>query len=193
MDENDRARVPESGWLSYLDGNNPGYPVDALRQDFEALRGKMEAMRSDTTTPDTRMSDDMNEINPAITGTLTQLMLGGLPTGRVGYPLHCRLRYFDPERRRAGVPEDVAALVQGMTQDEVTVTFVNLNLVKSRKMIVQGGAYAEHQIISASVDGVDTLVNHSHFAVTIEPGCGSRVVIKMQRYANQPTMAFPWV
>ena len=27
-------------------------------------------------------------------------MLGGLPTGRTGFPLHCRLRYFDPERQR---------------------------------------------------------------------------------------------
>ena len=54
------------------------------------------------------MSDDPNRINPATIDALVQLMLGGLPTGRTGYPLHCRLRYFDPQRRRAGLPEDVA-------------------------------------------------------------------------------------
>jgi hypothetical protein len=43
----------------------------------------MEGVRADTTTPDTRLYDDMNPLNPAITETLTQLMLGGLPTGRV--------------------------------------------------------------------------------------------------------------
>jgi len=44
-------------------------------------------------------------------------MLGGLPTGRDGYPLHCRLALnFDPVRRRAGIPEDVAALVEKLTR-----------------------------------------------------------------------------
>ena len=47
-------------------------------------------------TPDTTMSDDPNRINPATTDALVQLMLGGMPVGRTGYPLHCRLRYFDP-------------------------------------------------------------------------------------------------
>ena len=72
----------------------------------------MEQMAADTCSPDTRLSDDMNHINPAKTATLTQLMLGGLPTGRVGSPLYCRLRYFDPDNQRAGIPEDVAALVE---------------------------------------------------------------------------------
>ena len=42
------------------------------------------------------MSDDMNHMNPATIGALTQLMLGGIPTGRDVHVLHCRLRYFDP-------------------------------------------------------------------------------------------------
>ena len=29
--------------------------------------------------------------------------------------MHCRLRYFDPLRRRAGIPSDVAALIDTMT------------------------------------------------------------------------------
>ena len=48
---------------------------------------------------------------------LTKLMLGGLPTGRVGGLLHCRLRYFDPARHRAGIPEDVAALLRFLGED----------------------------------------------------------------------------
>ena len=157
------------------------------------LRWKVEQMHQDTTTPDTRMSDDMNNINPATTETLTQLMLGGLPTGRVGYALHCRVRYFDPDNRRAGIPEDVAALVENFTDDTTTLTLVNLSPVYQRNLILQGGAYAEHQIVSATVDGRETPVNHSHFVVSLAPGCGSRIILKMQRYANQPTMAFPWV
>jgi len=56
----------------------------------------MAAVAADTASPDTRLSDDMNHINPAKIDVLNQLMLGGLATGRVGSPLYCRLRYFDP-------------------------------------------------------------------------------------------------
>lgn len=42
----------------------------------------------------------MNHINPALTETLCQQMLGGLPTGRNGFPLHARFRYFDADLQR---------------------------------------------------------------------------------------------
>ena len=41
---------------------------------------------------------------------MVQLMMGGI-TPRHGFPLHCRLRYFDASRQRPGVPQGVAALV----------------------------------------------------------------------------------
>ena len=138
------------------------------------------------------MSDDPNPMNPATTGVLTQLMLGGLPTGRVGYPLHCRLRYFDPARRRAGIPEDVAALVERIAGDEMAVMLVNVSPVHARTVIVQGGAYAEHHITGVQMGDVTVPVEHSHFAVHLAPGAGERLVIRMTRYANQPTLAFPW-
>ena len=192
MDRDDLDRLPSTGWTAFLEGENPDYPVDALLRDFATVREKMDAVRRDTATPDTRMSDDPNGINPATVETLTQLMLGGLPTGRVGYPLHCRVRYFDPARRRAGVPDDVAALVEKMTADEVTLALVNVNQVEERTVVVQGGAYAEHQLVSAEVDGRTHQIDSTYFALRLGPGCGGRMVLKMQRYANQPTLTFPW-
>jgi hypothetical protein len=181
-------------WVRYLDGQDAAYPEAALEADLEALRRKVERMREDTRSPDCSMSDDMNPMNPATTGALTQLMLGGIPTGRDVHVLHARLRYFDPARRRAGLPEHVGALVERMSEDAVTVRLVNLDAVDARTVIVQGGGYAEHQITSVRMQDSEppVQVDHSHFAVRLAPGAGTRLTIGMRRYANQPTLAFPW-
>ena len=192
MDRKDLERVTGNAWIAYLEGNDAGFPVTALEQDIVSVREKMERMRQDTSTPDTRLSDVMNGMNPVVTQGLTQLMLGGVPTGRVGSLLHCRLRYFDPDRHRAGVPEDVAALVEKMSADSVTVQLVNLNPVESRRVVVQGGAYGEHQFVNVDADGQTASIGDSHFTASLAPGCGSRLVIQMERYANSPTLAFPW-
>lgn len=193
MERADLKLVSKNDWLSFLEGEQPDYPVEALQQELATVRQKVELMRQDTTSPDTRLSDDMNHINPATTETLTQLMLGGLPTGRVGGPLHCRVRYFDPLKRRAGIPEDVAALVERLTADEVVVKLVNVNQVAERLVIIQGGAYAEHQIERVTSAEQTVAVDHSSFALRLAPGAGARLVLHMKRYVNQPTLAFPWL
>ncbi|MDE0078866.1 MAG: hypothetical protein OXO50_15205 [Caldilineaceae bacterium] len=192
MNPDHRDLLAGDPWIQYLEGSNPNFPEQALLSDFGRLRHNLEVMRADTATPDTRLSDDMNHINPAVTESLTRLMLGGIPTGRTGGPLHCRLRYFDPDRGRAGVPADVAALVESLTDNAVTVTLVNTSHVSSRRVTVQGGAYAEHQLGSVTLDGEKVEVGDDSFEVNIAPGCGAKLEIVTDRYANTPTLAFPW-
>ena len=192
MDPADRGRVPQDPWLDFLEGNNPDWPVQALEDGLEVVRDRVERLRADMSTPDTRLCDDMNGLNPAQTDVLTSLMLGGLEPGHCGYPLHARVRYFDPERRRPGLPEDVAALVETLSGGEATVSLVNLDQVRGRTVIVQGGAYGEHRVTGVTVDGRTTPVNRSSFSVRLAPGCGAKLVVKADRYVNQPTFAFPW-
>ena len=193
MDPADRGRVPQDPWLDFLEGNNPDWPVQALEDGLEVVRDRVEEFRADMSTPDTRLCDDMNNVNPAQTDVLTQLVLGGLEPGHCGYPLHARVRYFDPERRRPGLPEDVAALVETLSAGEATVSLVNLDQVRGRTVIVQGGAYGEHRVTGVTVEGRTTPVNRSSFSVRLAPGCGARLTVKADRYVNQPTFAFPWV
>ena len=109
-----------------------------------------------------------------------------------GSLLHCRLRYFDSVRRRAGIPDDVAALVDGMTGDRVTVTLVNVNQTEPSLVTVQAGAYGEHEVISVSNGDQTQIVNDPSFHVRLGPGAGARLMVKMKRFANEPTLSFPW-
>jgi hypothetical protein len=192
MKEADRARVPDDGWLTYLEGKNPQYAEAALRADLERVRQRVAGMRKDPTTPDTRLADDPMKFNPASVTSLVEQTLGGLMPGKSGSALFCRLRHFDPERRRAGLPEDVAALIEKMTADELTLTLVNLNQLESRTLVVQAGGYAEHQFVAVADGERKRDVNATHFRVRLEPGAGTRLVLRMKRYVNQPTMRFPW-
>lgn len=191
MDQADRKFVPPSEWLEYLDGDQPDFPVTSFEQEFESIRLKLQGVEEDATSPDTRLSDNTLKFNTANTSCLTQLMLGGL-TPRYGEPLHARVRYFDPAQRRAGIPEDVAALVEGMTDATTTLSLVNVNPVESRKLIVQAGAYAEHQVTAVEIDGHVHSLDGPFFTVELAPGAGARLVIQQNRYVNQPTLAHPW-
>ncbi len=192
MRDSDRKRVGANGWLDFLEGAAPNYPADTLRSDMARVRSQVEAMRADTTTPDTRLSDDSMPYNPATVRSLVPLMLGGLHPGASGRALDCRLRYFDPIARRAGVPPDVAALVEQLSDNRTTVTLVNVNQLEPRTLIVQTGGYAEHQCDAVELNGNRLQVDRSHFTVKLAPGAGASLVVHAKRYVNRPTMSFPW-
>jgi hypothetical protein len=192
MKPDDLARVAGNRWLAYLAGKNPGYPEQALQTDLAHLRRQVAGIRGDTTTPDTRLADDPMEHNPASVLSLIELMLGGLHPGRSGSVLFSRLRYFDPDARRAGVPEDVAALIDELTADRVSVTLVNVNQLVPRTLIVQAGAYAEHRFTSLKIGDQSQPLDGTHVTVTLAPGSGARLTFTMNRYASPPTMTFPW-
>ena len=149
-------------------------------------------MRNDPSTPDTRPSDGAQRYNPVAADTLVNLMLGANEPGTSGNVLHSRLRYFDPERRRAGLPEDVAALVEKMDAGSVVVTLVNTSPVHARTVVVQTGAYAEHHCVSVEAGGRKVAVDAPHFTVKLAAGAGETLTIAMRRYVTQPTAAFPW-
>jgi hypothetical protein len=192
MSHFDRERLPESGWFRFLDGKNPDYPEQALAGDFLAIRSHIAGLQADRTTPTTRLADDPMAYNPATVPTLVQLMLGGLYPGHVGSPLHCRVRYFDPDKRRAGLPEDVAALVDRLSDKETGITLVNISPLSSRTVIIQGGAYGEHRFVDVTTNGERTPINGSTLTVELAPSSGAHLVLSTKRYVNAPTMSFPW-
>lgn len=188
----DRKWLPQNGWLDYLDGKNPGYPERALRADFARIRQRNAGMKKDKTTPDTRLADDPMKYNPASVQSLVNLMLGGIHPGHRGSILHCRVRYFDPVKRRVGMPADVAALVEKLGPDSMTLTLVNISQTESREVLLQAGGYAEHQFVAVTSGGTTTPIDAATLTVRLAPGSGRRLTFKMNRFANRPIMRFPW-
>ena len=198
MRAGDRDRVASHPWVAFLEGQDAGYPERRLQEALEELRRRMEVVAADTATPDVRLSEDPNALNPAeMVWSLVELMLGGIATRHVGVPWHVCVRYFDPERRRAGIPDGVASLVDHITESEVGLTIVNTDAVHARTLVMQSGAYAEHQIETVTIDNGQrssnsTPVDGTAITLRLAPGAGARVTLKIKRYVNDPTLAFPW-
>ena len=190
--DDDRRRVGSDDWVAFLDGRQPAYPERALERDLDGLEKRLDRVRRDTTPPERRLADNMLDSNPAATDALVRLMWGALVPGREGGLVNARLRYFDPERRRAGVPEEVAALVSALSDTQTTVTLVNVSRSQRRRVIVQGGAYGEHQLVGVRRGGETTRVDAPLLTVDLDPGCGATLVLEMKRYANTPTIRHPW-
>ena len=191
MDRRDLERIPKTGWIGFLEGREPDYPVRALRQELAAVRRKVEAIRGDTTTPDTRLADYLLDLNPVRTDELVKLMWGGYFAGRI-WMLHSRFRYFDPAQRRAGLPPDVGALVEKLAADSAALVLVNLNPIEARTVIVQAGGYGEHQFDEAELGERRIPIGGPLVTARLAPGCGGRIAFRMTRYKNRPTLAHPW-
>jgi hypothetical protein len=102
------------------------------------------------------------------------------------------VRYFDPDRQRAGLPDDVAALVDRLTDKETGITLVNISPLATRTVTLQGGAYGEHRFADVTLNGEKTRINSSTFTVELAPCSGAHLVLTTKRYVNAPTMSFPW-
>ncbi len=131
--------------------------------------------------------------NPVLTKGLTQVMMGAPQAVYNGGLLRAQVRYFDPDRGRPGVPPDVAVLVDGLAADCTGIQLVNLNSTDERNVIVQAGAFGEHQFTSVSADDGDSAqVDERHFCVHLPPATAVRLQAGMSRFVNEPSYAFPW-
>jgi hypothetical protein len=86
------------------------------------------------------------QCNPVVTEALVQLTWGGPQVIYNGGLQQARVRYYDADRRRPGLPESVAALVRRIDPQATVVDLVNLDPEQERTVVVQAGAFAEHTI-----------------------------------------------
>ena len=180
----------------YVRGENDGYPLEILQSTYRETMARLQRIRNDTTRPAEQDVHHWQKLNPLILEGLVQLTLGAPNHIYHGGLLHTSVRYFDPDRQRPGLPPDVAALVERLTPNGIRLQLVNLNPSRTRRVIIQGGMFAEHaftrvrQVVHYpyQFDEIDA----RRFEVELVPGAVGRLEIDMKRFAHSPTYAFPW-
>jgi hypothetical protein len=125
---------------------------------------------------------------------LTQLTLGGPMHVYHGGLQVARFRYFDAAGKRPGLPQGVAALVDGLTHDGATLTLVNTDAVHAAEVVIQGGVFGEHDFTSVTLgDAAPVAVSGRWLTVKLAAGATARLTLGMQRFANAPSYDTPWV
>ena len=137
----------EEPWLAYLSGDNPGYPEQILAAAQAQVRHRLTRMARyrgrEVPEADIHL---WQQSNPVVTEALVQLTWGAPQVIYNGGLPQARVRYYDGDARRPGLPPDVAALVSGIDPAATVVELVNLDVRQRRTVIVQAGAFAEHTI-----------------------------------------------
>lgn len=180
-------------WHCYLNGDLPDYPERLLDAQLAEVARRMALVQSDVSDPETRDVHHWQDRNPVHTEALLQMVGGGPQVIYHGGLLHLRLRPWDPEARRPGLPPDVAALVTNNDPDATTVVLVNTSALYRRRVLFQGGAYGEHRIVDIQCDG-GTPVPVAGRTVEIElaPLSTTTATLGMRRFAHKPSTATPW-
>jgi len=204
----------ERARFQYYDGKNPDWPEKILRAEYQYGLASFEAMRRDSRDVETIISENAWPGSAVVTKGLTQVTMGAPQSVYNGGLLRATVRYFDQDRARPGLPADVAALVDKLGPDCVGIQLVNLSTTATRNVIVQAGAFGEHQFTEArfleeSQEGLErnpdgwaradrtrtenvVPVEARYFAVHLPPSTTIHLDAGMRRFVNRPTYAFPW-
>ena len=186
----------DGGWLAYMRGEYPEYPETILRHNLSQVEGRLDFMASDDEDPAQYGDAYFQRRNPVTCEGLVQLTCGGPLPHYNGGLLVTRLRHFDPERKRPGLPEDVAALVSKMTVDQTELQLVNLNPEEARDVLIQAGAMGEHSFTSVELpnghDNQTVSVNDKYLQVHLPPSTALKLTLGVQLFANAPSFQPPW-
>ena len=182
-------------WRAFNEGGNPAYPEQVLEATYDELCRRLRVMRDDDGDPAEWDVHHWQDINPVLDRALLQLTMGTPGVIYHGGHVHSAVRHFDPARRRAGLPAGVAALVEQVRAQSVTLHLVNTDPVAAHEVLVQAGAFGEHRFTGADVLGAadqSTGIESGTFGVRLGPGSRLRVRLGLARHVNRPGYAHPW-
>jgi len=185
-------------WQSFAEGGNPGYPERLMHCALYEVERRMKVMENDDGNPSEWDVHHWQDINPVVTDPLVQMTTGSPGVIYHGGLCHARIRHFDPQARRPGLPDSVAAQVSRVRTDSVDLDLVNLHDSQVRDILVQAGTFGEHLFtrISRLDDDVELPVEDFQKSKTVkirlQPSSSLRMRLHLLRYVSDPSYAFPW-
>ena len=186
----------DGAWLAYMRDKYPEYPEAILNHNLSQVEARLNFMVNDEEDPANYGDAYFQRRNPITCEGLVQLTCGGPLPHYNGGLFVTRVRHFDGQQKRPGLPADVGALVTKMTADTTELQLVNLNKTASREVIVQAGAMGEHNFTLARVNtsqGVQTVpVDGVYLRVHLPPNTEIDLELRMERFVNAPSYKHPW-
>ena len=203
----------EPAWLAYLCGDNPDYPEAILGQAYAQASRRLDQIRRDDADITTVHIHHWQDANPITTEALVHLTTGSPQIIYNGGLFNCRVRYFDAERRRPGLPADVAALVSSVDRGSLDLHLVNTSGLADRTVILQAGGFGEHRFREAAFrervsdypgaigNGPPPEIHTAprtveaggrYLQVVLPAGTELRLTLAMDRHAGTPGYHTPW-
>ena len=181
-----RSQQAERGRFQYYDGRNPDWPERVLGAELAWCESHFERIRAEERDPETLLRENRWPPNPVVTKGLTQVTTGAPQTVYNGGLLRATVRHFDLDRRRPGLPPDVACLVEGLSAESVDLRLVNTGR-EPRRVLVQAGAFGEHEFTQVEAGGESREVGGRHLAVELAPQAGILLRAGLRRFVNAPS------
>ena len=192
-------REPDDrAWTRWLAGKLPDFPEHILQANYQEVCRRLQVVMADEQDLTKMDVHHWQQVNPVLTEALVQLTTGGPQTIYWGGLATGRLRYYDAENRRAGLPADVGALVRELQADSVTVSLANLSVRDTREVVIGAGSFGEHAFTEAwdvtdgNAPAEPMRIDGTWMRLRMRPGSEITLHLGTKRYGQAPTYAFPW-
>ena len=180
-------------WFAYHQGVNPDFPRAVIEATRQGVHNRLDEIDNDNDDYESWDVHHWQNLNPVLPEGLIQMAFGSPAPVYHGGLLHACLRYFDPLKKRPGLPGHTAALVEEIRPDGLTFSLVNTDPLETRNVVVQAGAFGEHAFTEVALDGADTPtpINAKAFQVALGPGARVRITAGLKRFVHSPTYEYP--
>ena len=147
-------RIAPRPWLGFLEGKLPDFPEKALQADLARVRRRMEMIRNDETSADTRLADYLLDFNPGNHQWPGQPHPGRILFARAHLDAAQPLPLLRPgQAARRTAARTSARWLRNWAPTRPVMTLVNTNPIDAREVVVQAGGYGEHRFDSVTMAG----------------------------------------
>lgn len=205
-------------WFQFIQGSFPDYPTQILKANIALIDTQLRKMRSKTGDPrswdsyDPATADEVVGLDLRVDGyqihawqEFSPVYFEGLAQMTMGAPMHIshgglqhgKVRFFDGQLQRPGLPSEVGAIVDKLTATTIGMQVANISSTDMHSLVIQAGAFGEHRFTSVEImTESGTIEKHEigskWFQIDLTAGAGATLTFTIERYVNTPSYETPF-